>query len=262
MNAGVVVKPMPQASIRYKQSNFDMPKLHMRTMICGRSAAGKGTLIASMLQEQYKDCFEAIHVFASTIAVDPLWISMVDHIQKTLGQVKDTRDMQDIPIGFNTIDETAIRKILARGEQSLKRQKAEGVKLVKGTLLVFDDMSHSASLQKHQSGIFAELFTVSRHYSCSLLCSVHSVSSLGSLPRRQLSTLILFPDSNRRSYESLSEQYSRLAGKDKSVFDEVYNLALGKDSPPYSFLVINLNEIPERRFMLRFSDFIVLPEED
>ena len=99
MNAGVVLKPMPQASIRYKQSPFDLPKLPMRTMIVGRSAAGKGTLIASMLQEQYKDCFEAIHVFASTIAVDPLWIAMVDHIQKTLGQVKQTRDMEDIPIG-------------------------------------------------------------------------------------------------------------------------------------------------------------------
>jgi len=217
-----------------------------------------------MLQEQYKDCFEAIHIFASTIAVDPLWISTVDFIEKTLGQTKETRDMQDIPIGFDTIDEVAIRKILARGEQSLKRQKAEGVKLVKGTLLVFDDMSHGPlPSKKHQSGIFAELFTVSMHYSCSLLCSVHSVTSLGSLPPvRQLSTLILFPDSNRRSYESLSEQYSRLAGKDKSIFDEIYQLALGKNSPPYSFLVINLNEVPERRFMLRFSDYIILPEED
>jgi len=165
---------------------------------------------------------------------------MVDHIQKTLGQVKDTRDMQDIPIGFDTIDETAIRKILARGEQSLKRQKAEGVKYVEGTLLVFDDMSHTPALQKHQSGIMTELFTVSRHYSCSLLCS----------------------DSNRRSYESLSEQYSRLAGKDKSIFDDIYQLALGKNAPPYSFLVINLNEAPGKRFMLRFSDYILTPEED
>ena len=262
MNAGAIVKPMSQATVKYKQSQYDLPKLPMRTLVVGRSAAGKGTLIASMLKDQYQDCFENIHVFASTINVDPLWIAMVAHIEKTLGQSREARTMQDIPIGFDTIDEVAIRKILAKGEQSLKRQKAEGVKLVKGTLLVFDDMSHSATLQKHQSGIFAELFTVSRHYSCSLLCSVHSVTSLGSLPRRQLSTLILFPDSNRRSYESLSEQYSRLAGKDKSIFDEIYQLALGKHSEPYSFLVINLNEVPERRFMLRFSDFIILPEED
>ena len=131
MNAGVVVKPMPQATVKYKQSSFDLPKLPMRTLVVGRSAAGKGTLIASMLKEQYHDCFESIHVFASTINVDPLWIAMVDHIEKTLGQTKEARSMQDIPIGFDTIDEVAIRKILARGEQSLKRQKAEGVKLVR-----------------------------------------------------------------------------------------------------------------------------------
>jgi len=92
----------------------------------------------------------------------------------------------------------------------------------------------------------AEIFTTSRHYSCSLICSVHSVTSLGSLPRRQLSCLILFPDSNRRNYESLSEQYSRLAGPDRKTFDDIYQLALGKDSPPYSFLTINVNERPGR----------------
>ena len=100
-NSGVVVKPMTQATVKYKQSRFDLPRLPMRTMIVGRSAAGKGTLISSMLQEQYADCFEAVHVFASTIEVDPLWVAMVDHIQKTLGQVKHIRDFEDIPIGFD-----------------------------------------------------------------------------------------------------------------------------------------------------------------
>jgi len=152
----------------------------------------------------------------------------VDHIQKTLGQVKHIRDFDDIPIGFDAIDEGMIRKILAKGERSLKRQKAEGVKLVKGTLLIFDDMSHTPALQKHQAGIMAELFTVSRHYSCSLICSVHSVTSLGSLPRRQLSCLILFPDTNRRSYDSLSEQYSRLAGHDKRPLMKYINSRLAK----------------------------------
>jgi hypothetical protein len=214
-----------------------------------------------MLQDQYADCFEAVHVFSSTIDVDPLWVAMVDHIQETLGQSKRAKDLNDIPIGFDTIDEAMIQKILEKGERSLKRQKAEKVKLIKGTLIIFDGMSHTSALQKHQAGIMAQLFTVSRHYSCSLICSVHSISSLGSLPRRQLSCLILFPDTNRRSYEGLSEQYSRLAGPDKRTFDDIYQPALGKDAPPYSFLVINLNERPGRIFMLRFSDSII-PDDD
>jgi len=191
-NTGAVVKPMPQATVNYKHSRYDLPRL---PMIVGRPAAGKGTLIASMLQEQYAGCSEAIYVFASTVEVDPLWIALVKYIHETLGQTRDVKDLEDIAIAPSTIDEGVIRKILAKGERSLKRQKAEGKKLVKGTLLVFDDMSHTPALQKHQAGIMAEIFTVSRHYSCSLICSVHSVTSLGSLPRRHLSCLILFPDS-------------------------------------------------------------------
>jgi len=156
--------------------------------------------------------FEAIYVFASTVEVDPLWIALVKYIHETLGQTRDVKDLEDIAIARSTIDEGVIRKILAKGERSLKRQKAEGKKLVKGTLLVFDDMSHTPALQKHQAGIMAEIFTVSRHYSCSLICSVHSVTSLGSLPRRQLSCLILFPDSNRRSYEIVIRAIFEIGG--------------------------------------------------
>ena len=192
--------------------------------------------------------------------VGPLWIALMNHIHEKLGQPRDAYETGSIPIAHSTIDEEAIRAILAKSEKSLKRQKQEGVKLIKGTLIVFDDMSHQPSMQRHQVGIMAELFSTSRHFACSIIASVHSVNSLGSLPRRQVSALILFASGNRREYESLSEQYSRLAGPDKSTFDAIYQLALGRDSPAFSFLVINVNRKPGRIFMLRFSDFII-PEE-
>ena len=81
--------------------------------------------------------------------MDPLWVALVQYIQETLGQTRDVKDLDDIAIAHSTIDEAVIRKILAKGERSLKRQKAEGKKLIKGTLLVFDDMSHTPALQKH-----------------------------------------------------------------------------------------------------------------
>jgi hypothetical protein len=216
-----------------------------------------------MLQDQYADCFEAVHVFSSTVDVDPLWVAMVDHIQETLGQSKRAKDLDDIPIAHDKIDQGVIRKILAQGERSIKRQKQEGKKKCKSTLLIFDDLSHTPELQRHAAGLMGEIFTTSRHFGCSIIASVHSITSLGSLPRRQLSCLILFPDSNRRSYESMSEQYSRLAGPDRKTFDEIYQLALGVNAPPYSFLTINVNERPGRIFMLRFSHFIVpISDED
>ena len=154
-NTRAVVKAMPQTTVHYKQSKYDLPKLPMRTMVVGRSAAGKGTLLASMVREQYAGCFEAIYVFCSTVDVDPLWIELVKYIADTLGQPRTVRDLEDIPVAHSTIDEGVIRKILAKGERSLRRQKSEGKKLVKGTLLIFDDMSHTPELQKHQAGIMA-----------------------------------------------------------------------------------------------------------
>ena len=123
-NSSAVVKPMPQASVKYKQSRYDLPRLPLRCQIVGRSSAGKGTLIASMLQDQYANCFEAVHVFSSTIDVDPLWVAMVDHIQETLGQSKHIKDLDDIPIGFDTIDEAMIRKNTR--ERGTEPQKTEG----------------------------------------------------------------------------------------------------------------------------------------
>ena len=60
----------------------------------------------------------------------------------------------------------------------------------------------------------------------------------------------------------MAEQYSRLAGQDKKTFDEIYELAVGKNAPPYSFLTINVNEREGRIFMLRFSHFIVPISDD
>ena len=125
-NETAVVRPMAQATVTYKQSEHVLPKIPMRTMIVGRSAAGKGTPIASLIQEQYADCFEAAYVFASTVDVDPLWIALIKHIHEELGQPRDAYEMGSIPIAHSTIDEEAIRAILAKSEKSLKRQKQEG----------------------------------------------------------------------------------------------------------------------------------------
>ena len=252
------VAAMKQAKTDYVQSQFDLPRIPCRIQIVGRSASGKSTLISSIIQHQYKGVWEKIYVFSSTVFVDPMWVALTDHIQETLGQIREVKDINDdIAIAHEKVDEAAIRKILAQSERSIKRQKQEGKKKCKSTLLIFDDLSHTKELQKHTSGLMGELFTTSRHFGCSIIASVHSISSLGSLPRRQLSCLILFPDSNRRSYESMAEQYSRLAGHDKKTFDDIYELAVGKNAPPYSFLTINVNERPGRIFMLRFSHFIV-----
>ena len=89
------VTPMKQAQTEYVQSRFDLPTIPCRMQIVGKSAAGKGTLISSIIQHQYKGVWEKIYVFSSTVKVDPMWVALVDYIQETLGQIREIKDIND-----------------------------------------------------------------------------------------------------------------------------------------------------------------------
>ena len=60
----------------------------------------------------------------------------------------------------------------------------------------FDHLSDHSGLRKMSNGILNRLMTTRRHYRISLHLNVHSINSLGSLARRQASTIIIFPISN------------------------------------------------------------------
>ena len=185
------VTPMKQDKTEYVQSPFDLPRIPMRLQAVGRSNSGKSTLISSIIQHQYKGVWEKIYIFSSTVNVDPMWKALTEHIQETLGQIREVKDIDgEVAVAHEKVDEVAIRRILAQSERSINRQKQEGKKKCKSTLIIFDDLSHTKELNKHAAGLMGELFTTSRHFGVSLIASVHSISSLGSLPRRQLSCLI------------------------------------------------------------------------
>jgi len=113
-------------------------------------------------------------------------------------------------------------------------------------------------MKKHQGGVNAELFTTARHYGISVIASVHSATSLGSLARRQICTLVVFGIGNSCEYQTLAEQYGQLAGRDKSIYDAMYDLASGPHSQPFSFLTIHVNSRdPAKTFMLRLESWIV-----
>ena len=192
-----VVKPLSQVARKYKQSRFDsLPRVPMRMLISGRSAAGKGTLISSLVLDHYRDVFECIYVFSSTVHMDPLWVQVTKYIRGELGQARKTNDVGSLEIAYAKFDEQAIRDIMDKSKRSLECQTQENKKHIRGSSIIFDDISHDAAMKKDQAGITAELFTTSRHYGLSLIASVHSANSLGSLARRQICTLIVFSIGN------------------------------------------------------------------
>ena len=147
---------------------------------------------------------------------------------------------------------------MSKSKLSLERQTQEKKKHIRGTFIIFDDLSHVGGMKKHQAGVNAELFITARDYGISIIASVHSATSLGSLARRQICTLIVFGIGNSREYQSLSEQYGQLAGRDKSIFDAIYDLAAGPHSKPVPFLTIDVNSRdPAKTFMLRLESWIV-----
>ena len=168
--------------------------------------------------------------FLLTVHLDPTWLAITEYAREELGQGK-TDDPASIEFVYDKFDETAIRRIIDKQQDSMKRQKQEKVKHIKGSLIIFDDLSQDGEMKKHQAGINAELFITSRHHGLSLIASVHSATSLGSLARRQICTLVVFGIGNSREYQRLSDQYSQLAGRDKSVFDAIYDLMRGPFLP-------------------------------
>ena len=59
----------------------------------------------------------------------------------------------------------------------------------------------------------------------------------------------------------LREEYSHLVGKEE--FDEIYQIAVGKGAPPFSFLTILPHEQDERKmFLARFDQRLFVEDEE
>ena len=58
----------------------------------------------------------------------------------------------------------------------------------------------------------------------------------------------------------LREEYAHLVGKE--TFDEIYQRAVGKGAPPYSFLTILPHEQAENRMFLARFDTRLIVEDD
>ena len=255
------VVPLKHAERTFKQSRFEaMPRVPFRMLLTGRSAAGKSTTISSLILDHYRGVFEKIYIFSSTVHLDPTFQALVKYGELELGQGK-TDDLQSSEFVFTTFDETAIHEIMDRSKASIEKQ-AKNKQTLKGSAIILDDLSHENGMRKQGGGTLARLFTTARHHGLTIIASTHSSTSLGPLARRQIDTLLIYPISNTREMQSLSEQYSRLASKDPKVFDEIYKYAAGPSSPPYPFLTVFVNSRnPNKTFLARFDEWIIPPEE-
>ncbi len=78
--------------------------------------------------------------------------------------------------------------------------------------------------------------------------------------RKNASCLVIFTISNHKEYDMLREEYAHLVGKEE--FDQIYQMAVGKGAPPYSFLTILPHEQDENKmFLARFDERLVVESD-
>jgi len=249
MSERAIVKPVKGGEFKYKQSRFKhLPSVPFRCLCSGRSAAGKGVLVTNVVTDFFRDAFKKVYVFAPTVHLDNTWQTIAHHCNRNLKQSEYKEQFL-----FEDFDTAALADIMKKQRRDISIQKADDdIKELKGCLVIIDDFSDSSQLRLRSDGIINKLMCTGRHYGISLWINVHSINSLGSLARRQASTLIIFKVTNTREYQSLREQFGELIGLES--FDAAYELAAGKDSPAYSFMTIFPNSHdPKRTLMARFD---------
>ena len=118
----------------------------------------------------------------------------------------------------------------------MQRKTDHSQELLSACLWCIDDLSDSAQLRQRNESVLNNLFATGRHSGQCCWVNVHALSAVSPLIRKNASMLLIFKKGNHKEYEMLKEEYARLVGKDK--FDSIYQMAVGKGAPPYSFLSI------------------------
>ncbi len=251
-----LVKPVPSGEWEHTQSRFShLPRIPFRLLCSGKSAAGKGVLTVNAVTNFYRDCFERIYVFAATANVDNTWQTIAHYAYRHLNQRRREQVL------FDDFDEAVLAQIVENQKIAIERQKRDpDRKKLKGILIILDDLSDHSAMRRLSNGVLNRLMTTGKHYGISVWANVHSINSMGSLARRQATAIVVFAIANQREYQSLREQYGKIAGSERA-FDQIYDVAAGKLADPYSFLtILAASNNPERMFMLRFEAWLV-PED-
>ena len=257
-----VVRPPKGGKMIYKQSRFDhLPTIPFRVIAAGRSGSGKTSALFSAVTDHYRGCFKRLVIVARTAKLDHSYIQMREWAEKHLKQ--DDKERRFV---FTHMDEGALMEIFNEHAQQVAKEKAQrkadGSKEPLSSILwIVDDLSDSPSLRQRNESVLNKIFTTGRHSGQSCWLNIHALSAAGPLLRKNASCLVIFRISNHKEYDMLREEYAHLVGKEE--FDEIYQTAVGKGAPAYSFLTILPHEQDDdRMFLARFDQRITIESDE
>ena len=232
-----IVRPPAGGKWNYKQSRFShLAPIPVRCLIADRTGSGKSSAVFSAVTDHYRGCFTAIRIIARTAFLDHTYVQLREWAEKTLHQ-----DQKDEPFVFTSLDDPGLMTLFDEHAEKVKREKIQrkidkSREPLSGVCWIVDDVSDSAALRQRNESLLNKLVTVGRHSNQSIFCSVHALSAVSPLIRKNASMLLVFKISNHKEYDMLREEFSWLVGKNE--FDEIYQAAVGKGAPAYSFMTI------------------------
>ena len=235
---------------KFKQSRYGdtVAKLPARYLISSKSAGGKTTLIGSLITDFYKGCFTKVYIMSRTVHLDPVWGKIKEWCEEHCSY----DDGEEF--AFDGLRLDVLERIFEERKAVINQEKRAKKPLLSQVAVVLDDMSGSAALLRRDDNAVNKLYYAGRHYGCTVISSIHALSTLNGLARKSASCLCIFRIAAGSEMQFVEDQYAALVGG-VDVFREMYNLAIAEQ---YSFLVIMPNEPLNRMFMIRFEQRILL----
>jgi len=257
-----IVVPPKGGKMIHKQSRFEhLAKTPFRCISAGRTSSGTTSAMYSAVTDHYRGCFKRIVIIARTAHLDHSYIQLREWAEKHLKQDHKVR-----PFVYVDFDEEALMSIFNEhakqvAKEKLQRKEEHSKEPLSGLLWCIDDLSDSQHLRTRNESVLNKIFCTGRHSSQSVWLNCHALSACGTLLRKGASCLVIFKISNAKEMEMLETEYAHLVGG-REVFREIYNMAVGKGAPPYSFLTILPHEQDENKmFLARFDQRLVVESD-
>ena len=136
--------PIQLKEYNCKQSKYNgvVPKLPMRSMLCGPSSSSKTVLLSNMTLDIYIDCFNRIYIRSPSIGVDPTWRPVKDYIRDRIKPGDREK------IYFDSYEASELEQVIKTQQKVIDYQKEQKHKDLYQILTLVDDFVDDPSFTR------------------------------------------------------------------------------------------------------------------
>lgn len=226
----IEIKPIKAAEYHVKQSRFkQLYGLPTRSLILGPSGTGKSVLLANMVLDIYRDCFEKIYIFSPSIFIDNTWEPVKAYAKEKLNQLEPSEYY------FSEYDPDEMQKIIDLQYKVIDYQKSNKERNLFQILIIIDDFADQPQFVHSSNSLLNTLYIRGRHLAISTITTSQSYKAISSIIRKNITEIYIFRLRNFFDLQAFIEELSAIY--EKEVLYELYKMATSK---PYAFLYVNL----------------------